>query len=181
MRLELTGRHLAITPATRALVEAAARSHAPAAERQRGLGAGRAHARARADSCGGHAARAARALPARQRPPGPNVESAINAAADKIDRQAQKLKGKCDGRKRRGPSAVKAGTSATPEAATGTAIDSATATPHHSRQAYAVKPMSVEDAAARNRRRSGCVDRVSQFSHRHRHGPVSQRPTAISD
>jgi putative sigma-54 modulation protein len=72
---------------------------------------------------------------------------AINAAADKIDHQAQKLKGKRDRRKRRGPSAVKAGTSATPEAA---ATPRSTLRPRRRiirAKQYAVKPMSVEDAA----------------------------------
>jgi putative sigma-54 modulation protein len=77
---------------------------------------------------------------------GQNVELAINAAADKVDHQAQKLKGKRDGRKR-GPSAVKAGAAA-PEAAT-TAPRSASRPRRRIIRArqYAVKPMSVEDAA----------------------------------
>ncbi len=45
MRLELTGRHVDITPALRRLVDEQARQARTAAERQRRLGAGRAHAR----------------------------------------------------------------------------------------------------------------------------------------
>jgi putative sigma-54 modulation protein len=76
---------------------------------------------------------------------GQSVELALNAAADRVDRQAQKLKGKRDGRKRRGPSAVKAA-SALAEAPV------SRSTPRPRRRIirarhYAVKPMSVEDAA----------------------------------
>jgi putative sigma-54 modulation protein len=146
MRLELTGRHLAITPATRALVaerleytlrrlnDSAVSAHVVLT---------RERARIRAEVT--LHARRERFLHADAT--GPSVELAINAAADKIDHQAQKLKGKRDGRKRRGPSAVKAGTSATPEAAT-----APRSTPRPRRRIirakqYAVKPMSVEDAA----------------------------------
>ena len=131
MRLELTGRHLAITPATRALVE----ERLEYTLRRLNDSAVSAHVVLRRE----------RFLHADAT--GSSVELAINAAADKIDHQAQKLKGKRDGRKRRGPSAVKAGTSATPDAATATR-----STPRPRRRIirakqYAVKPMSVEDAA----------------------------------
>ena len=145
MRLELTGRHLAITPAMRALVgerleytlrrlnDSAVSAHVVLT---------RERSRIRAEVT--LHARRERFLHAEAT--GQNVELAINAAADKVDHQAQKLKGKRDGRKRRGPSAVKAGTSAAPEAGT------ARATPRPRRRIirakqYAVKPMSVEDAA----------------------------------
>jgi putative sigma-54 modulation protein len=76
---------------------------------------------------------------------GQSVELALNAAADKVDRQAQKLKGKRDGRKRRGPSAAKAVSALVAASAPGP-----TGRPRRriirARQ-YAVKPMSVEDAA----------------------------------
>jgi putative sigma-54 modulation protein len=75
---------------------------------------------------------------------GQNVELAINTAADKVDQQARKLKGKRDGRKR-GPSALKAGPPPIEPAA-----PRSSAAPRRriirARQ-YAVKPMSIEDAA----------------------------------
>ena len=144
MRLELTGRHLAITPAMRALVEGRIEytlkrlnDHAVSAH----VVLTRERARIRAEVT--VHARRERFLHAEAT--GQNVELAINAAADKVDHQAQKLKGKRDGRKRRGPSAVKAGTSTAPEAVAALA-------PRPRRRIirarqYAVKPMSVEDAA----------------------------------
>ncbi len=77
---------------------------------------------------------------------GQNVELALNAAADKVDRQAQKLKGKRDGRKRRGPSAVKAGPRCARRRGARPDGTAAAARIIRARQ-YAVKPMSVEDAA----------------------------------
>jgi len=144
MRLELTGRHLSITPATRALVveridhtlrllnDSAVSAHVVLTrERARIRAEVTLHAR-RERFLHGEAS-------------GQSVELALNAAADKVDQQARKLKGKRDGRKR-GPSAVKAA-SAGVEAAVSSR---APATPRRriirARQ-YAVKPMSVEDAA----------------------------------
>jgi putative sigma-54 modulation protein len=145
MRLELTGRHLAITPTMRALVEA----RLEYTLKRLNDSAVSAHVVLTRERARIHAevtlhARRERFLHAEAT--GQSVELAINAAADKIDHQAQKLKGKRDGRKRRGPSAVKAGTSA-PEAAT-----AARPAPRARRRIirarqYAVKPMSVEDAA----------------------------------
>jgi len=141
MRLELTGRHLAITPGMRALVgerlqytlrrlnDSAVSAHVVLT---------RERARIRAEVT--LHARRERFLHAEAT--GQSVELAINAAADKVDHQAQKLKGKRDGRKRRGPSAVKAGAAAPPEAA-------ATSRPRRRiirARLYEVKPMSVEDA-----------------------------------
>ena len=145
MRLELTGRHLAITPATRALVEERLEytlrrlnDHAVSAH----VVLTRERARIRAEVT--LHARRERFLHAEAT--GQSVELAINAAADKVDHQAQKLKGKRDGRKRRGPSAIKTATPA-PEATTGVRV-----TPRPRRRIirarqYEVKPMSVEDAA----------------------------------
>jgi putative sigma-54 modulation protein len=145
MRLELTGRHLTITPAIRALVEerldytlrllndSAVSAHVVLTREK---------ARIRAEVT--LHARRERFLHGEAT--GQNFELALNAAADKVDHQAQKLKGKRDGRKRRGPSAVKSGASV-PEAP---APRTTTARPRRriirARQ-YAVKPMSVEDAA----------------------------------
>jgi putative sigma-54 modulation protein len=145
MRLELTGRHLAITPAMRSLVEKRLEytlkrlnDHAVSAHVVLTRERSRIHAEVTLH------ARRERFLHAEAT--GQNVELAINAAADKVDHQAQKLKGKRDGRKR-GPSAVKAGAAA-PEAAT-TAPRSASRPRRRIIRArqYAVKPMSVEDAA----------------------------------
>ena len=143
MRLELTGRHLAITPAVRALVEeridhtlrwlndSAVSAHVVLT---------RERARIRAEVT--LHARRERFLHGQATVQ--NVELAVNAAADKVDQQARKLKGKRDGRKR-GPSAIKA----VPEMA-----DTAPARPAVRprrriirARTYEVKPMSVEDAA----------------------------------
>jgi putative sigma-54 modulation protein len=144
MRLELTGRHLAITPAIRALVEdrldytlrllndSAVSAHVVLTREK---------ARIRAEVT--LHARRERFL--HSEATGQSVELALNAAADKIDHQAQKLKGKRDGRKRRGPSAVKAGTGV-PETPAPRAAGRPRRRIIRARQ-YAVKPMSVEDAA----------------------------------
>lgn len=145
MRLELTGRHLAITPAMRALVEERLEytlrrlnDHAVSAH----VVLTRERARIRAEVT--LHARRERFLHAEAT--GQSVELAINAAADKVDHQAQKLKGKRDGRKRRGPSAVKAGTPAQEAASAPRAAARPRRRIIRARQ-YAVKPMSVEDAA----------------------------------
>ena len=143
MRLELTGRHLAITPAIRALVEERL-DHTLRLLNDSAVSAHvvltREKARVRAEVT--LHARRERFLHGEAT--GQSVELALNTAADKVDHQAQKLKGKRDGRKR-GPSAVKSGVGA-PELP----APRATARPRRriirARQ-YEVKPMSVEDAA----------------------------------
>jgi putative sigma-54 modulation protein len=143
MRLELTGRHLGITPAMRALVEerivhtlrllndSAVSAHVVLTrERARIRAEVTLHAR-RERFLHGEAI-------------GQNVELAMNTAADKVDQQARKLKGKRDGRKR-GPSAVKAA-SDTLEAPAPRPASAPRRRIIRARQ-YAVKPMSVEDAA----------------------------------
>jgi putative sigma-54 modulation protein len=144
MRLELTGRHLAITPAARALVE----DRLDYTLRLLNDSAVSAHVVLTRERARIHAevtlhARRERFLHAEAT--GQSVALAVNAAADKIDHQAQKLKGKRDGRKR-GPSAVKAA-AAIPEPPP---APRSTVRPRRriirARQ-YAVKPMSVEDAA----------------------------------
>jgi putative sigma-54 modulation protein len=144
MRLELTGRHLAITPATRALVE----ERLAHTLRLLNDSAVSAHVVLTRDKS---RVRAEVTLHARRErflhgeATGQNVELALNAAADKVDRQAQTLKGKRDARKRRSPSAAKAVSALVAAAAPGP-----TGRPRRriirARQ-YAVKPMSVEDAA----------------------------------
>ena len=78
---------------------------------------------------------------------GPDAETAIGAAADRVERQADKLKGKWKERKRRTPG-VSVGASV---AERGPAPR--TSAPNGGRRIirarrYAVKPMSIEDAAA---------------------------------
>jgi putative sigma-54 modulation protein len=73
---------------------------------------------------------------------GPDPETAIGAAADRVERQADKLKGKWNGRRRRVPATA-------PER---TAVARPVASNSRRRiiraRRYAVKPMSIEDAAA---------------------------------
>jgi putative sigma-54 modulation protein len=142
MRLELTGRHLAITPAIRSLVEERL-DHTLRLLNDSAVSAHvvltREKARVRAEVT--LHARRERFLHGEAT--GQSVELALNGAADKVDQQARKLKGKRDGRKRR-PSAAKAAPPL-PEVA-----PQKVARPRRriirARQ-YAVKPMSVEDAA----------------------------------
>ena len=122
MRLELTGRHLAITPAMRALVEERLEytlrrlnDHAVSAH----VVLTRERARIRAEVT----------LHARR-------ERFLHAEAT----------GQSVGRKRRGPSAVKAGTPAQEAASAPRAAARPRRRIIRARQ-YAVKPMSVEDAA----------------------------------
>ena len=102
MRLELTGRHVDITPALRRLVDAKLAQARTAAERQRRVGAGRADAREAPPPRRHHAARARRELPARRRRRRQLGDRRSTQAIDKIAQQAQKVKGKWQGRKRHG-------------------------------------------------------------------------------
>jgi putative sigma-54 modulation protein len=143
MRLELTGRHLSITPALRTLVEERI-DHTLRLLNDSALSAHVVLTRDRARIRAEVTLHARRERFLHGEATGQNVELAMNTAADKIDQQARKLKGKRDGRKR-GPSAVKAGSAAAEPAA-----PRSTSAPRRriirARQ-YAVKPMSVEDAA----------------------------------
>jgi putative sigma-54 modulation protein len=142
MRLELTGRHLGITPAMRALVEERI-DHTLRLLNDSALSAHVVLTRERARIRAEVTLHARRERFLHGEATGQNVELAMNTAADKVDQQARKLKGKRDGRKR-GPSAVKAASAAIE------AAPRSTSTPRRriirARQ-YAVKPMSVEDAA----------------------------------
>ena len=71
---------------------------------------------------------------------GPDPESAIGAAIDRVERQADTLKGKTNGRRRRTPAAAHG---SAPRAATSTGASRIIRA-----RRYAVKPMSIEDAAA---------------------------------
>jgi putative sigma-54 modulation protein len=143
MRLELTGRHLAITPAMRTLVEERL-DHTLRWLNDSAVSAHVVLTRDRARIRAEVTLHARRERFLHGEATGQNVQLAINAAADKVDQQARKLKGKRDGRKR-GPSAIKAAPDLTEAAAPKTA-------PRPRRRIirarhYAVKPMSVEDAA----------------------------------
>lgn len=152
MRLELTGRHLAITPALRKLVEqrlsqilrmlndsAVSAQVVLTREKSRYQAEVTLHAR------GEHFLHAAST--------GHDVAVAVNAAAAKIDRQVEKLRGKWNGRKRRGSSAGRGGP------LTGSGFDgSQAAVPIEAgldarqiriirARRYAVKPMSIDEAA----------------------------------
>lgn len=143
MRLELTGRHLGITPALRALVEERI-DHTLRLLNDSAVSAHVVLTRERARIRAEVTLHARRERFLHGEATGQNVELAMNTAADKVDRQARKLKGKRVGRKR-GPSAVKAGA-----AAAEPTVPRSPAAPRRriirARQ-YAVKPMSVEDAA----------------------------------
>jgi putative sigma-54 modulation protein len=144
MRLELTGRHLGITPAMRALVEERI-DHTLRLLNDSAVSAHVVLTRERARIRAEVTLHARRERFLHGEATGQNVELAMNTAADKVDQQARKLKGKRDGRKR-GPSAVKAA-SASVEAATAPRPTSAPRRRIIRARQYAVKPMSVEDAA----------------------------------
>ena len=71
---------------------------------------------------------------------GPDPQAAIGVAADKVERQAEKLKGKWSGRKRRSLPTAQVASPTSPNGGLGRRIIRA--------KRYAVKPMSIEDAAA---------------------------------
>ena len=155
MRLELTGRHVTITPAVRKAVE----------DRVARLGRmlndsvhsvhvviTREQVRHRVEMMlharGEHFLHAAVT--------GRDLRTALTAAAAKIERQARKLKGKWAGRKRQGVSAAKAGSAApSPAGARGVfgagVVDGADGESRPVRiiraRRYAVKPFSVDEAA----------------------------------
>jgi len=152
MRLELTGRHVTITPAVRKTVE---RRHARLARllndnivsmqvvitREKS----RTHVDITLHARGDHFLHAAAT--------GRDLPAALGAATEKIEHQAQKLKSKWTERKRQGVSAAKAGSAAPrPERARRIfgpppvpAGDDAIRIVRARR--YAVKPMSVDEAA----------------------------------
>ena len=152
MRLELTGRHVTITPAVRKTVE---RRHARLARllndnivsmqvvitREKS----RTHVDITLHARGDHFLHAAAT--------GRDLPAALGAATEKIEHQAQKLKSKWTERKRQGVSAAKAGPAAPrPERARRIfgpppvpAGDEAIRIVRARR--YAVKPMSVDEAA----------------------------------
>ena len=137
MRLELTGRHVSITPAMRALVaQRLSRLHRvlndSAVSAQITVSREKAgpHAEITLHARGEHFLHGAAT--------GRNALIALGAGLDKIDSQAQKLKGKWSSRKRRGPSP--------PVPATPTADKAPDVRIIRARR-YAVKELAVEDAA----------------------------------
>jgi putative sigma-54 modulation protein len=155
MRLELTGRHLRITPPLRRLVEEGLEKldrllHDSAVSLQVVLYQEKYRHRVEATL---HA-RGENFL--HSTGSGRDWETALNAALGKINQQARKLKGKWNGRKRRGISAAKAA-SAAPRPERGGKGFGETRVPQDGGQVrdvriirarrYAVKPMSIDDAA----------------------------------
>jgi len=147
MRLELTGRHFTITPATRALVEERI-AHTLRLLNDSAVSAHVVLTRDRTRIRAEVTIHAKRERFLHGESTGSNVALAVNAASDKVDRQAQTLKGKLE-EKRRGPSAAK---SVPPSVEVAAAKPSRAAQPKRRRiiraKRYAVKPMSIEDAAA---------------------------------
>jgi putative sigma-54 modulation protein len=144
MRLEITGRQFAITPAARKLVErgightlkllhdSVISAHV-VLTRQRGL--------VRAEVT----VHVSREHFLHGEGSGSDLPIALTAATDKIEHQAEKLKGKWTGRKRRDGGA-RSGTGRVDGAAAPSAEDAGRRIIRAKR--YAVKPMSIEDAAA---------------------------------
>ena len=161
MRLELTGRHVNITPAVRTMVEDSL-AHTLRMLNDSALSAqvvltkekARHHADVTVHARGEHFLHGEAT--------GRDVATALGAAIDKVDQQARKLKGKWAERKRRGISAAKAGSAAPrperggrgftaerrPERAAARSRDTGAAARIIRMRRYAVKPMTVEDAAA---------------------------------
>ncbi len=165
MRLELTGRHVTITPAIRRMVEdrlaptlrmlneSAVSSQVVLTKEK-----ARVHAEITLHARGEHFLHSEAS--------GRDLQTALASAVDKIDRQAQRLKSKWSKRKRQGVSAAKAGSAvprperagrafgesdaAPPESAPGPAKRAATGAARvrviRARR-YEVKPMSIDQAA----------------------------------
>jgi len=138
MRLDITGRHVAVTAATRKfaeqrlahtvrLLDSSALSAHLALSQQRG------RVRAEIDL------HVKRDHFLHGNGTGPDAETAIAVAAERVERQVEKLKGRWSGRRRRTPALPDAG-AVPPAPPNGRRIIRA--------RRYAVKPMSIEDAAA---------------------------------
>ena len=161
MRLELTGRHVNITPGVRTLVEDSL-AHTLRMLNDSALSAqvvltkekARHHADVTVHARGEHFLHGEAT--------GRDIATAVGAAIDKVDQQARKLKSKWAERKRRGISAAKAGSAAPqperggrgfnaerrPERGAARSRDLESAPRIIRVRRYAVKPMTVEDAAA---------------------------------
>jgi putative sigma-54 modulation protein len=139
MRLDITGRHFAVTAATRRFAEQRL-AHSVRFLNNSALSAhvgltkerGRVRAEIALHVKYDHFLHGAGT--------GPDAETAIGAAAERIERQIDKLKGKWSGRRRRGAPAAPRVPARAPAPNGGRRIIRA--------RRYAVKPMSIEDAAA---------------------------------
>ena len=101
MRLELTGRHVEITPALRRLVDAKLARLERILNDGARVGAGRAHpGQVRAARPRSRCTPAARSF-SRGAAATASWDASLGAVADKLEHQAQTLKGKCEARKRR--------------------------------------------------------------------------------
>ena len=153
MRLELTGRHITITPATRGLIEQRLapmlrllNDSAVSAQVVLTREKTRVHAEVTLHARGEHFLHGEGS--------GRDVDSALSAAADKVDRQVRSLKSRWSKGKRQGISAAKAASAAPRPERAGRAFSSrstAAVEPRALRivraRRYEVKPMSVDEAA----------------------------------
>jgi putative sigma-54 modulation protein len=141
MRLDITGRHFTVTAATRKFTEQRLAhtvrllNHSAVSAH---VGLTKERGRVRAEV----AVHVKRDRFLHGAGTGPDAETAIGVAADRVERQVDKLKGKWNGRRRRAPVATEERAPAPRSAVAngGRRIIRA--------RRYAVKPMSIEDAAA---------------------------------
>ena len=149
MRLELTGRHVTITAGVRKLVDEKLahtrrmlNDHAVSAQVVLTKEKARHHADVTLHARGDHFFHGEAT--------GRDLGTALAAAVDKIDHQAQKLKEKWDARRRRGGSLTKSPARTLVRAEGPVAAADGRRVPRiiRARRRYAMKPMSVEDAAA---------------------------------
>ena len=153
MRLELTGRHITVTPTIRRLVEQRLAStlrmlndHAVSSQVVLTKEKSRVHAEVTLHARGEHFLHGEAT--------GRDVDSALSSAVDKVDRQVQRLKSRWSKGKRQGVSAAKAASAVPRPDRAGRAFGSgraARAEPRKGRivraRRYEVKPMSVDEAA----------------------------------
>jgi putative sigma-54 modulation protein len=152
MRLELTGRHITVTPAIRRLIEQRLapmlrllNDSAVSAQVVLTKEKTRVHAEVTLHARGEHFLHGEAT--------GRDVDTALSAAADKVDRQVRRLKSRWSKGKRQGVSAAKAAAAAPrPERGSRTVDGRASASEPRSprivrARRYEVKPMSVDEAA----------------------------------
>jgi putative sigma-54 modulation protein len=140
MRLDITGRHFTVTAATRTFAEQRL-AHTVRLVNNSALSAHIALTKERGRIRAEIDLHVKRDHFLHGEGTGPDAQAAIGVAAERIERQVEKLKGKWSGRRRRMP-AVDEGerVAARPAPPNGRRIIRA--------RRYAVKPMSIEDAAA---------------------------------
>lgn len=152
MRLELTGRHITITPGIRRLIEQRLapmlrllNDNAVSAQVVLTKEKSRVHAEVTLHARGDHFLHGEGT--------GRDVDAALSAAADKVDRQVRSLKSRWSKGKRQGISAAKAA-SVTPRPERGARAFGSRGPASESRglrivraRRYEVKPMSVDEAA----------------------------------